>query len=762
MTAGSDQGTSIWERRRARCDDYSPAPRDQHQQSLTSMMPLKQSKWAESKWERDSRLARERDAQASQPARRAKAAGATPPEGGLRAATGYRRSQTDSLKGIHVFSDLIIDDFVSLANRFEPQHLNSIRVEDEMSTDDLLDILLIATGRFPWSSIPVRTGKQRLFDELVKEYERRGRPLKDPMSVKQIRATAEQIYNETQSQHSPTNFHPAPSVAAPSREDHDAQEEDAAASSQPFKVYLSEEVGLFYLVDPKANAVWLPEAEHPYKMRNDNIVHCGSNEACAAHLFQQLWNEQTAASESSATAALPPSTFESPPPKKQQAFSDTDATTGDEVEASGARSGSRPVAVPIRQPQFPAPTPAVRQPQFAAPAPAKAVAKQVSFAGPLVQTQQYNQTDPVTAVVQPESEPAPKPVETSTDVTANARQELDTTKFVMGVTEEGVPFVAPKDGDGNADSKRTEARPLRRRESGGADDWTLGVSGAGRAFVASPSNQCKSIYISKLVEKPPIKPLHPPPGPEEPVSPSKPPLELPSDDSDTESLEVVQLAAATQAPAAQASAESQTNAAQSEQELLEQRNAVLDAQLALASTRQQVQEKEQKLQMLLAGAPRWPLAGALSAAPGAGPVAAPVLGGGPPQDASAAVPGGGAGVTPPGGGAGAAPQDASAAVAGDGAGAAPGGGAAPQGASAAAAGDAASAAPGGGAGAPPGDGGAAGGAQGCEGVTHAPAVPPDVATRIEQNRVAALKRKCQAEAEKTSNKQQKDGKGDGK
>ena len=230
MTAGSDQGTSIWERRRARCDDYSPAPRDQHQQSLTSMMPLKQSKWAESKWERDSRLARERDAQASQPARRAKAAGATPPEGGLRAATGYRRSQTDSLKGIHVFSDLIIDDFVSLANRFEPQHLNSIRVEDEMSTDDLLDILLIATGRFPWSSIPVRTGKQRLFDELVKEYERRGRPLKDPMSVKQIRATAEQIYNETQSQHSPTNFHPAPSVAAPSREDHDAQEEDAAAS----------------------------------------------------------------------------------------------------------------------------------------------------------------------------------------------------------------------------------------------------------------------------------------------------------------------------------------------------------------------------------------------------------------------------------------------------------------------------------------------------------------------------------------------------
>ena len=92
-----------------------------------------------------------------------------------------------------------------MAKRFEPETLNSIRLEDEFNTDDLFDILLIATGRFPWSAIPEKESKDKLEEEMEKEYRRRGSPLSQNLTVEEIRDMTEDVYCQRQQQHKPVN-----------------------------------------------------------------------------------------------------------------------------------------------------------------------------------------------------------------------------------------------------------------------------------------------------------------------------------------------------------------------------------------------------------------------------------------------------------------------------------------------------------------------------------------------------------------------------
>ena len=131
---------SVWERRRAACQDYAPKHREHGQLGLTqhfAATPISQ----EPKWARDSRIAKARDAQAPQAKRRAAAAPRSGAGAPLKQASNYRRRTKDSLRGCSQFSDLLIWDLVKMAKRFEPELLNSIRLKDEFNTDDLFDIL---------------------------------------------------------------------------------------------------------------------------------------------------------------------------------------------------------------------------------------------------------------------------------------------------------------------------------------------------------------------------------------------------------------------------------------------------------------------------------------------------------------------------------------------------------------------------------------------------------------------------------------------
>ena len=98
---------SVWERRRAACQDYAPKHREHGQLGLTqhfAATPISQ----EPKWARDSRIAKARDAQAPQAKRRAAAAPRSGAGAPLKQASDYRRSTKDSLRGCTQFSDLLI------------------------------------------------------------------------------------------------------------------------------------------------------------------------------------------------------------------------------------------------------------------------------------------------------------------------------------------------------------------------------------------------------------------------------------------------------------------------------------------------------------------------------------------------------------------------------------------------------------------------------------------------------------------------------
>ena len=84
-------------------------------------------------------------------------------------------------------------------------------------------------------------------------------------------------------------------------------------------------------------------------------------------------------------------------------------------------------------------------------------------------------------------------------------------EFSVGVTNEGLPFTAPKGVNGKADSMHPLARALHRSDSGGCDDWTIGRATVSRAqFVASASGKTKSMYVHNLLKFPSRVPLHPP------------------------------------------------------------------------------------------------------------------------------------------------------------------------------------------------------------------------------------------------------------
>ena len=87
------------------------------------------------RWQIDSEKARARDAATPQATRR-RTADANADAHALTQAAGARRGTSDSMRGILNFSDFILSDLVRLISAFEPDELNSIRLEDEFSTED--------------------------------------------------------------------------------------------------------------------------------------------------------------------------------------------------------------------------------------------------------------------------------------------------------------------------------------------------------------------------------------------------------------------------------------------------------------------------------------------------------------------------------------------------------------------------------------------------------------------------------------------------
>ena len=265
-------------------------------------------------------------------------------------------------------------------------------------------------------------------------------------------------------------------------------------------MYFSAEKARYFLTDIDGNAVWLLKAatNTPYKCETVNgtrVVKCGGVMADPQKLFSHLWAEQNENAPLPASCRSPPHTPPTAPPPAQSPvqpradLSDSNPSLASPMPKSkAAEPGCHPDSPPPR-------ASALRKEPVANDDdsnPSKR--RRVTFEGPLT-TSEAQQHDEATA---------------SQMQGVNMKPD-ELPEFSVGVTNEGLPFTAPKGVNGKADSMHPLARALHRSDSGGCDDWTIGRATVSRAqFVASASGKTKSMYVHNLLKFPSRVPLHPP------------------------------------------------------------------------------------------------------------------------------------------------------------------------------------------------------------------------------------------------------------